>query len=200
MDRRTFLTSLVGAVASKLVVADIDPNDGVTLSPLPQAVPKTEQPPLVFDFGGLTVLGGDLTTLNIQTPYQKCPVTQQKTVSRHTTVTCTRLVAPKAVWDEVFRRYAEVTKARENAPLKILVGPQCVATIEYALFTSLGTQVTGDNMVVCESVSLIGVWKELREACERYVAAYENETPESRKAFFDAEARLEPARPCTEPH
>lgn len=198
MDRRTFLTSLVGAVASKYVVADIDPNDGVTMNAAPPQV-AVQQPPLVFDFGGLKVLGGDLGTLNIQTPYQKCHITQQRTVSRHTTVTCTKLVAPKAVWDEVFRRYAEVTKARENAPLKILVGEQCVATIEYALFVSVGSQVTGDDMVVCESVSLVGVWKELREACEKYVAAYENETPETRTAFFAAEAKLAPALNHTEP-
>lgn len=191
MDRRTFLASLVGSVAAKFVVPDERP-EGVSLA-VTRDVPKPELPPLVFDFGGLKVLGGDPSTLNVQTPYQTCPITKRRTVSRHTTIECTNLVAPKAVWTEVMSRYGEVTKARENPPLKILIGTQCVVTIEYALFQAIGCSTQSEDMVVCSSVSLLGVWKELREACEKYVAAYENETPESRKAFFAAEAKLEPA-------
>jgi hypothetical protein len=165
MDRRTFLASLIGTAAAKFFVPDENVN-GVQL--LPAQHPKPELP-VILDFGGLKLLGqpGD-NTLNILTPYRTCPITKTRTLERYTTVDVERVVCPEAVWKEILHRYSEVTKARENPPLKVFVGEQCVATIEYALFLSIGTQMSANGMIVVERVSLIGQWQELRKTCEAY--------------------------------
>ena len=168
MDRRSFLAASVGSFAAQFLPPEDEP---VVI----QAPPLPKSGHGLLKFGELALLFTDTTALQVNTPFHACYITGHKHLDRMTTVTVKKLIAPKSVWEEVFKNYADVTKASSNPPLVIEVMGHKVGTFDLVIFQAVGISYHAQDMVMCEDVTLMGQWREMREAMDKYEEAQRND-------------------------
>lgn len=199
LTRRGFLSSLAASAAAKFLVLQ-EGDDGVKVQPNANNPPPKDMP-VTFHFGDFApMLASDPAELRIHTPTYRDPATGRYFVDRTTHIDVKRVIAPKAVFDAVLEHYKDITKVAERGPLVIKMGEQVLATITHVFFQQLGWQVESGGMVVVENLGLVGVWKELAEAREKYNDAAQKyyEAQEREVALRNKVNAVE--EPKTEPH
>jgi hypothetical protein len=184
MDRRQFLTSLAVAASGKQLVL----TEGQLDATVTRVEPKTKPAQIVtLHFNDLPVLlGGEDALMQVTTPLYTCPVTKRKYPTRYTTVTFSRAVGPKAVWDRVFREFSNVLDAPKNT-LVVKLGDRTLVTLDNAILTQIGVQYEAQEMLVLDgtegfgALSLIGTWREQKAAYDEYFAAEQRYVEAQRK-------------------
>lgn len=164
MDRRTFLGSLIASAATKFLVLT-EGDDGVKVQ-TNQNIPETT--PVEFHFGDLKLLSCDATQLRVSNPFHKCPHTGRFQFAHMTTVDAATLVGPKAVVDQIYETYGGVNRAKERPLVVVKMMGNVVCTLEFALLQQVGWTATANGMSVVDNLSLVGRWKELHDAIDKF--------------------------------
>lgn len=178
LSRRSFLGSMLATAAAKFLVLQ-EGDDGVQITDNKQ-IPKPKDMPVTFHFGDLALLASDPAELKIHTPMHK-DFAGRTIVDRMTHVYVTKLVGPKAAFEQIYKTYGMVDGLPDRLPLTIKMGEQTLATIDSCLLQGVGWSVQAEDMVVVENIYLVGLWRELREAQKKW--------DEAAKAYYEAQEK-----------
>lgn len=194
MDRRSFMGLAVSALG--LEVTNLTGND---LPPLELKLPTLP----CTEFVAKVTFGPDLVLLTscdktdggkvkLETPWLSCHTTGRKILDRMSTLTVKDAIAPKAVMEEIVRRYGTCHDAANHAPVTLYINDQKVATLTFALIQQIGYHAQAQDFNVVGDMQLVGIWKELSDAHDKYREAQQKEQdalkPKPAEEEEDAEA------------
>lgn len=188
MNRRDFLNFSVGS----LVVAAI-PSDSLPVGKEVPASPEPKKPDsVVLKFGDLALLSSTEHSLEVTTNRYQCPITKTWKLGRLTRVTVCGLIGPKVAWEKILTAYGDVTKAQSNPDLVIEINGYKVGTFSSVVLTDCGRSYWTQDMVVIESLGILAVWNEQRDALVKYYEDQQRQvqanTPQEEFADFEERA------------
>jgi hypothetical protein len=176
--------------------ADVPPLNPIVLPKLPatEFVAKVTFGPDLVLLASIDGTAQD-TSVKLETPWLTCHMTGRKSLDRMSTLTIKDAIAPKAVMDEIMKRYGTCHDAANHAPVTLYINDTKVATLTFALIQQIGYSCQAQEFSAVGGMQVVGIWQELSDAVDAFNAAQAKEQaeldalkPKPTQAELDAEA------------